>query len=204
VGGWAFGDAGGGGRRHRGRPTAAAARQELRQRGRGRGRGGLVELPVPVVAAELPVRTSARGAFSTISFLSRKSKATGDLVPKRLTNDRVDMLHVVYVFSNTPREATDTYTIAAPPGLRHLVVGDCNGLGSDLKLPLLSDKLDGRQDSSNNLLPVADPFGSVLSDGRFSDRVQQAPTTPGCNLTQTVFNGTVLPLQYTVTEMTLS
>ncbi|KAL5666625.1 hypothetical protein ACJX0J_026733, partial [Zea mays] len=87
------------------------------------------------------------------------------------------------------REATDTYTIAAPPGLRHLVVGDCNGLGSDLKLPLLSDKLDGRQDSSNNLLPVADPFGSVLSDGRFSDRVQQAPTTPGCNLTQTVFNG---------------
>lgn len=98
MGGWAFGDAGGGGRRHRGRPTAAAARQELRQRGRGRGRGGLVELPVPVVAAELPVRTSARGAFSTISFLSRKSKATGDLVPKRLTNDRVDMLHVVYVF----------------------------------------------------------------------------------------------------------
>jgi solute carrier family 32 (vesicular inhibitory amino acid transporter) len=143
-------------------------------------------------------------AWCILYDLIPASKATGDLVPKRLTNDRVDMLHVVYVFSNTPREATDTYTIAAPPGLRHLVVGDCNGLGSDLKLPLLSDKLDGRQDSSNNLLPVADPFGSVLSDGRFSDRVQQAPTTPGCNLTQTVFNGTVLPLQYTVTEMTLS
>ncbi|XP_021316171.1 amino acid transporter ANT1 isoform X2 [Sorghum bicolor] len=87
------------------------------------------------------------------------------------------------------REATDTYTIAAPPGFGHLGGGDCSGLGSDLKLPLLSDKPEGKQDSAKNLLAEAEPFGSVLSDGKLSDSLQQAPITPGCNLTQTVFNG---------------
>ncbi|XP_066320740.1 amino acid transporter AVT1A-like [Miscanthus floridulus] len=46
--------------------------------------------------------------------------------------------------------------------------------------------------TSKNLLAEAEPFGSVLSDGKLSDSLQQAataPTTPGCNLTQTVFNG---------------
>ena len=106
--------------------------------------------------------------------------------------------------SNPPREATDTYTIAAPPGFGHVGGGDCSGLGSDLKLPLLSDKPQGKQDSAKNLLTEAEPFGSVLSDGKCSDSLQQAPITPGCNLTQTVFNGTVLPLQCTVTEMALT
>ncbi|XP_066328967.1 amino acid transporter AVT1A-like [Miscanthus floridulus] len=87
------------------------------------------------------------------------------------------------------REATDTYTIAAPPGFGHVGGGDCSGLGSDLKLPLLSDKPQGKQDSAKNLLAEAEPFGSVLSDGKCSDSLQQAPITPGCNLTQTVFNG---------------
>jgi vesicular inhibitory amino acid transporter len=116
--------------------------------------------------------------------------------------------HVTFRLSSNPtREATDTYTIAAPPGFGQLGGGDCSGLGSDLKLPLLSDKPQGKQDSSKNLLAESEPFGSVLSDGKLSDSLQQAataPITPGCNLTQTVFNGTVLPLQCTVTEMALT
>ncbi|CAD6249171.1 unnamed protein product [Miscanthus lutarioriparius] len=65
-------------------------------------------------------------------------------------------------------------------------------VAAELPLPLLSDKPQGKQDSSKNLLAEAEPFGSVLSDGKLSDSLQQAataPTTPGCNLTQTVFNG---------------
>ena len=82
------------------------------------------------------------------------------------------------------REATDTFTIAAPPP------------GSDLTLPLLSDKPEGKQDSVKNLL--AEPLGSVLCDGKLPDNLHQATTAPitqGCSLTQTVFNGTVLCLQ---------
>ena len=89
------------------------------------------------------------------------------------------------------REATDTFTIAAPPGFGHL--GDDRGLGSDLTLPLLSDKPEGKQDSVKNLL--AEPLGSVLCDGKLPDNLHQeataAPITQGCSLTQTVFNGTV-------------
>nr|CAB3448168.1 unnamed protein product [Digitaria exilis] len=56
------------------------------------------------------------------------------------------------------REATDTFTIAAPPGFGQLTGGG----GSDLKLPLLSDKPnDGKQDSAGTL-------GSVLCDGKLS------------------------------------
>ncbi|CAN6245824.1 unnamed protein product [Urochloa humidicola] len=87
------------------------------------------------------------------------------------------------------REATDTLTIAAPPGFGHLSDGDGSGLGSDLKLPLLSDKLDGKQDSVKKL---AGPFVSVLGDSKLSENLQQPPTAPitqGCSLTQTVFNG---------------
>ncbi|KAL6633402.1 hypothetical protein ACP70R_026073 [Stipagrostis hirtigluma subsp. patula] len=96
------------------------------------------------------------------------------------------------------REATDTLTIAAPPNFgclsrsasrNSVLEGDCSGLGSDLKLPLLSDKLERNQDSVKNL---QEPFGSVLSDGKPSDNLQlngEAPTAQGCNLTQTVFNG---------------
>jgi len=114
------------------------------------------------------------------------------------------------------RETTDTYTIAASPSFGYLGPSTSkyslldlgrSGLGSDLKLPLLSDKPQGKQDSSKNLLAESEPFGSVLSDGKLSDSLQQAataPITPGCNLTQTVFNGTVLPLQCTVTEMALT
>jgi hypothetical protein len=84
--------------------------------------------------------------------------------------------YMSFIFSKPPREATDTYTITAPPGFRHLVGGDgdCSGLGSDLKLPLLLNKLDGKKDSSKNLLVVTKPFSSVLSDGNFLDRLQQA------------------------------
>ncbi|CAL5019961.1 unnamed protein product [Urochloa decumbens] len=90
------------------------------------------------------------------------------------------------------REATDTLTIAAAPGFGHLGDGDGSGLlGSDLKLPLLSDKLDGKQDSVKNL---SEPFVSVLGDPKLSGNLQQPPTAPttqgqGCSLTQTVFNG---------------
>ena len=89
------------------------------------------------------------------------------------------------------REATDTFTIAAPPGFGHL--GDDRGRGSDLMLPLLSDKPEGKQDSVKNLLP--EHLGSVICDGKLPDNLHQeataAPITQGCSLTQTVFNGTV-------------
>lgn len=90
------------------------------------------------------------------------------------------------------REATDTFTIAAPPGFGNLG----GGLGSDLKLPLLSDKPDdGNQDSVKDLL-AAVPLGSELCAGKLS---ATAPvlTQQGCSLTQTVFNGAVPSLQYT-------
>ncbi|OEL30731.1 hypothetical protein BAE44_0008251, partial [Dichanthelium oligosanthes] len=107
------------------------------------------------------------------------------------------------------REATDTFTIAAPPGFGHLGGGDGSGLGSDLKLPLLSpDKPEGKQDSVKNLLP--EPLGSVLCDGKLSDNLQQAATAPitqECSLTQTVFNGVnvlagigIFSAPYTISE----
>ncbi|GJM87088.1 hypothetical protein PR202_ga03007 [Eleusine coracana subsp. coracana] len=100
------------------------------------------------------------------------------------------------------REATDTYTIAAPPSFGCLVRstskssvldgGDCSGLGSDdLKLPLLSDKLQGIRNSSVNSLH--EPLNSVTLDEKFCDNSQQpaeaSVTTQGCSLTQTVLNG---------------
>ncbi|PVH67093.1 hypothetical protein PAHAL_1G427000 [Panicum hallii] len=97
------------------------------------------------------------------------------------------------------REATDTFTIAAPPGFGHL--GDGRGLGSDLTLPLLSDKPDGKQDSS---------VKNLLCDGKLSDNLHQAATAPisqGCSLTQTVFNGVnvlagigIFSAPYTISE----
>ncbi|KAJ1281388.1 hypothetical protein BS78_04G302200 [Paspalum vaginatum] len=91
------------------------------------------------------------------------------------------------------RETTDTYTIAAPPGFGHLGGGDCGGLcSSDLKLPLLSDNPELKQDSVKNLF-AQEPLTSVLSDGELTYGLRQAPATApitqGCNLTQTVFNG---------------
>ncbi|KAK3155492.1 hypothetical protein QOZ80_2BG0203910 [Eleusine coracana subsp. coracana] len=99
------------------------------------------------------------------------------------------------------REATDTYTIAAPASFGCLVRstskssvldgGDCSGLGSDdLKLPLLSDKLQGIRNSVNSL---HEPLSSVTPDEKFCDNSQlpaeASVTTHGCSLTQTVLNG---------------
>nr|CAB3451316.1 unnamed protein product [Digitaria exilis] len=83
------------------------------------------------------------------------------------------------------REATDTFTIAAPaPGFGQLGGGG----GSDLKLPLLSDKPnDGKQGSVKDLL-AAGTLGSVLCDGKLS-ATAPVVTQQGCSLTQTVFNG---------------
>lgn len=90
---------------------------------------------------------------------------------------------------------------SGPGFLGHLGAGNGSGLGSHLKLPLLSDKLQGKQDSVKNLL--AEPLVSVISDGKPSDSLKQAgttaPNTQGCSLTQTVFNGTVLYLKMTLT-----
>lgn len=72
--------------------------------------------------------------------------------------------------------------------------GDGSGLldSHDLKLPLLSDKLQRA-----HILQLHDeqPLGSVTVDEKFSDHSQQAAeasVTQGCNLTQTVLNGTVV------------
>ncbi|TVU28851.1 hypothetical protein EJB05_20386, partial [Eragrostis curvula] len=94
------------------------------------------------------------------------------------------------------REATDTFTIAAPPNFGCLVRstsktsvldgGDCSGQGSDeLKLPLLSDKLQGISNQHERL-------GSVAVGEKAFDNLHQAAessVTQGCSLTQTVLNG---------------
>ncbi|KAL6911995.1 hypothetical protein ACP4OV_000800 [Aristida adscensionis] len=114
------------------------------------------------------------------------------------------------------REATDTFTIAAPPGYlsrsasKNSVLdgADCSGLGSDLKLPLLSDKLEGNEDSVKNL---QQDFGTVRTDdGKPTDNLQlsgEASGAQGCNLTQTVFNGVnvlagigIFSAPYTISE----
>ncbi|KAG8059180.1 hypothetical protein GUJ93_ZPchr0002g24023 [Zizania palustris] len=95
------------------------------------------------------------------------------------------------------RETTDTYTIAASPNFGYLgpstskysiIDGGRSGLGSDLKLPLLSDKLDGKQESVKSFRKV---LGSAI-DEKYSFRVEhtgEAYIGQGCSVTQTVFNG---------------
>jgi hypothetical protein len=137
--------------------------------------------------------------MSRIAGMLALRKRSNDFVPgSECTDDRSFQNSLTISFTcGTPliffREATDTFTIAAPPGFGHL--GDGRGLGSDLTLPLLSDKPDGKQDSS---------VKNLLCDGKLSDNLHQAATAPisqGCSLTQTVFNGTVLCLQYTSIQL---
>ncbi|XP_062220532.1 amino acid transporter AVT1A isoform X2 [Phragmites australis] len=95
------------------------------------------------------------------------------------------------------RETTDTYTIAASPNFGYLGPSTSryslldlgrSDLGSDLKLPLVSDKGAGKQESVKNLRKS---LGSIR-DERISFHLQQtgeACISQGCNVTQTVFNG---------------
>ena len=99
------------------------------------------------------------------------------------------------------RETTDTYTIAASPSFGYLGPSTSkyslldlgrSGLGSDLKLPLVSDKADGKQDSVKNL--PTKTLGSIR-DERVSFHLQhtgEVYISQGCNVTQTVFNGTTI------------
>ncbi|KAG2662142.1 amino acid transporter AVT1A-like [Panicum virgatum] len=96
------------------------------------------------------------------------------------------------------RETTDTYTIAASSSFGYLGPSTSkyslldlgrSGLGSDLKLPLVSDKADGKQDSVKNL--PTKTLGSIR-DERVSFHLQhtgEVYISQGCNVTQTVFNG---------------
>jgi vesicular inhibitory amino acid transporter len=95
------------------------------------------------------------------------------------------------------RETTDTYTIAASPSFGYLGPSTSkyslldlgrSGLGSDLKLPLVSDNADGKQDSVKTLPKT---LGSIR-DERVSFHLQhtgEVYISQGCNVTQTVFNG---------------
>ncbi|EES07655.1 hypothetical protein BDA96_04G347200 [Sorghum bicolor] len=95
------------------------------------------------------------------------------------------------------RETTDTYTIAASPSFGYLGPSTSkyslldlgrSGLGSDLKLPLVSDKADGKQDSVKNLPKTL----SSIRDERVSFQLQHTGEiyiSQGCSVTQTVFNG---------------
>ncbi|CAD6249173.1 unnamed protein product [Miscanthus lutarioriparius] len=95
------------------------------------------------------------------------------------------------------RETTDTYTIAASPSFGYLGPSTSkyslldlgrSGLGSDLKLPLVSDKADGNQDSVKNLPKTL----SSIRDERVSFQLQHTGEiyiSQGCSVTQTVFNG---------------
>ncbi|KAJ1281387.1 hypothetical protein BS78_04G302100 [Paspalum vaginatum] len=95
------------------------------------------------------------------------------------------------------RETTDTYTITASPSFGYLGPSTSkyslldlgrSGLGSDLKLPLVSDKVDAKQDSVKNLPKT---LGSIR-DERVSFHLQHTGElyiSQGCNVTQTVFNG---------------
>ncbi|KAL6633403.1 hypothetical protein ACP70R_026074 [Stipagrostis hirtigluma subsp. patula] len=95
------------------------------------------------------------------------------------------------------RETTDTYTIAASPSFGYLGPSTSkyslldlarSGLGSDLKLPLVSDKLDGKQESIKNLRKS---HGSIRDDkvSFRSQHTEEIYIGQGCNVTQTVFNG---------------
>ncbi|RCV08684.1 hypothetical protein SETIT_1G346700v2 [Setaria italica] len=95
------------------------------------------------------------------------------------------------------RETTDTYTIAASPSFGYLGPSTSkyslldlgrSGLGSDLKLPLVSDNADGKQDFVKTLPKT---LGSIR-DERVSFHLQhtgEVYISQGCNVTQTVFNG---------------
>jgi hypothetical protein len=101
------------------------------------------------------------------------------------------------------RETTDTYTIAASPIFGYLGPSTSkyslldlgrSGLGSDLKLPLVSDKADGKQDSVKNLPKTL----SSIRDERVSFQLQHTGEiyiSQGCSVTQTVFNGTIIWIQ---------
>ena len=101
------------------------------------------------------------------------------------------------------RETTDTYTIAASPSFGYLGPSTSkyslldlgrSGLGSDLKLPLVSDKADGNQDSVKNLPKTL----SSIRDERVSFQLQHTGEiyiSQGCSVTQTVFNGTIIWIQ---------
>lgn len=100
------------------------------------------------------------------------------------------------------RETTDTYTIAASPSFGYLGPSTSkysifdvsrSGLGSDLKLPFLSDKLDGKQESAKSLRKY---LGSVTDD-KLSFHLQHTGEVyigQGCSVTQTVFNGTIIEI----------
>ncbi|KAK3155490.1 hypothetical protein QOZ80_2BG0203890 [Eleusine coracana subsp. coracana] len=95
------------------------------------------------------------------------------------------------------RETTDTYTIAASPSFGYLGPSTSkyslldlgrSGLGSDLKLPLVSEKGDINQEAIKSLRKS---LGSIR-DERISFHVQHTGEiyiSQGCNVTQTVFNG---------------
>jgi solute carrier family 32 (vesicular inhibitory amino acid transporter) len=98
------------------------------------------------------------------------------------------------------RETTDTYTIAASPSFGYLGPSTSkyslldlvrSGMGSDLILPLVSEKGEINQEAIRSLRKS---LGSIR-DGRISFHVQ--PTgeiyiSQGCNVTQTVFNGNII------------
>uniref|UniRef100_A0A0D9YZG8 Amino acid transporter transmembrane domain-containing protein n=1 Tax=Oryza glumipatula TaxID=40148 RepID=A0A0D9YZG8_9ORYZ len=95
------------------------------------------------------------------------------------------------------RETTDTYTIAASPSFGYLgpstskysiLDGGRSSLGSDLKLPLLSDKLDGKQDSVKSLRKT---LGSAIDrkSSLLTQHTGEVYIAQGCSVTQTVFNG---------------
>lgn len=98
------------------------------------------------------------------------------------------------------RETTDTYTIAASPSFGYLgpstskysiLDGGRSSLGSDLKLPLLSDKLDGKQDSVKSLRKT---LGSAIDrkSSLLTQHTGEVYIAQGCSVTQTVFNGTII------------
>ncbi|KAL6911996.1 hypothetical protein ACP4OV_000801 [Aristida adscensionis] len=95
------------------------------------------------------------------------------------------------------RETTDTYTIAASPSFGYLGPSTSkyslldlgrSGLGSDLKLPLVSDKPDGKQESVKSFRK---PYGSMRDDkvSFHSQHTGEVYIGQGCSVTQTVFNG---------------
>ncbi|XP_072978004.1 amino acid transporter AVT1A [Typha angustifolia] len=96
------------------------------------------------------------------------------------------------------RETTDSYTITASPSFGYLGPSPVryssfdlriqSELGSDMKLPLLSDNILGKQESDKNL---KEPLRSI-ADESISFRVQYSAEgymSHGCSVTQTVFNG---------------
>ncbi|KAJ4754318.1 Transmembrane amino acid transporter family protein [Rhynchospora pubera] len=96
------------------------------------------------------------------------------------------------------REATDSYTIAASPGFGFLGRSSSSvrysgldisrsGLGSDLKIPFLSDHnlAPGKQEPDVTQLPL--PYTSQIDESISFH--SEGYISHGCSLTQTVFNG---------------